>query len=70
MQFKNEITLEITKEDRNYRITMPSNAPLGEAYIVAGNFMDEIVRLINEHAEQVKNSAASEDTEENKGAES
>lgn len=68
MQFKNEITLEVTKDDeRKYRITMPSNAPLGEAYLVAGHFMDEIVRLINEHAEQVKKSEGSEAKEEDKG---
>lgn len=68
MKFKNEITLECIKDDRTYRITMPTDAGLGEAYMVAGQFMDEIVRLINDHAEQVKKAseAAQSDSKEEK----
>ncbi|NGX36860.1 MAG: hypothetical protein K1000chlam2_00005 [Chlamydiae bacterium] len=54
MKAKNDIVLEVEKEDRIYRFSMPVSAPLGEAYEVVGAFMDEIVRLINEHHEKNK----------------
>jgi hypothetical protein len=52
METKNTIVLEIQKEGRIYRMEMPTNAPLGEAYTVAGSFLDKLVDLINEHAKK------------------
>ena len=55
MDVLNEIVFEVVKEeDRKYRFTIPVDAPLGEAYEVAGGFMNEIVRLIKEHNEKVQ----------------
>lgn len=52
MKAVNEIVLEVEKEERMYRMSMSSGAPLGEAYEAVGQFMDEIIRLINEHTEK------------------
>ena len=52
MEAKNVIAFEYIKEDRVYRLDMPAGAPLGEAYEAAANFLAEMVRLINEHAEK------------------
>ena len=52
MKAKNEIILEIEKEDRVYQMSMPINAPLGESYEAAAAFLDEIIRLIKEHADK------------------
>ena len=52
MEAKNVIAFEFEKEDRVYRLQMPSGAPLGEAYEASAEFLAEIVRLINEHAQQ------------------
>jgi len=54
MLVKNQVYLEFVKEDRKYKLVMPVNAPLGEVYQATGAFMDEIIRLINEHAQQRK----------------
>lgn len=50
MEAQNVLVFEIKKEDRKYRLELPVNAPLGEAYTVAGMFLDKFVSLINEHA--------------------
>lgn len=50
MKATNEIVLEVEKEDRLYRMSMCSGSPLGEAYEAVALFMDEIIRLINEHS--------------------
>jgi hypothetical protein len=54
MEAHNRISFEIKKEDRAYRLDIPNNAPLGEAYQVIGQFMDKIVELINEHQKKQK----------------
>ena len=52
METKNIIALEVEKEDRVYRFQIPANAPLAEAYDAATQFLTEMVRMINEHAEK------------------
>lgn len=52
MKARNEIVLEFVGEDRVYRMSMPNDAPLAEAYAATGAFMDEIIRLIKDHAEK------------------
>ena len=55
MDVLNEIVFEVVKEkDRKSRFTTPVDAPLGEAYEVAGMCMDEVVRLITAHNEKRK----------------
>ncbi len=50
MEAKNIIAFEYIKEDRVYRLEMSHGAPLGEAYEAAAAFLEEMVRMINEHA--------------------
>lgn len=64
MEIKNSLSLEIVKEDNVYRMEMPAGAPLGEAYMVAGEFMDKFVELINEHAAKRKENEQSQDVQE------
>jgi len=54
MEAKNVISYEFEKEDRVYRLMIPHGAPIGEAYEAAASFLDEMVRMINEHADQVR----------------
>jgi len=54
MEAKNVIAFEYIKEDRLYRLEMPHGAPLGEAYEASAEFLAEMVRMINEHAENAK----------------
>ncbi len=54
MELKTEVIIEHQKEDRIYRMSMPANAPLGEAYEAAGLFLEEMVRMINEQAEKLR----------------
>lgn len=54
MEIKNSLSLEVVKGDKVYRMEMPAGAPLGEAYTVAGEFMDKFIELINEHAAKRK----------------
>ena len=49
MEAQNIIAFEYKKEDRIYRLQMPSGAPLGEAYESVCSFLSEIGRMINEH---------------------
>jgi len=51
MEAKNVIAFEYKKEDRVYCLTLPHGAPLGEAYEAVSSFLAEMVRMINEHAE-------------------
>lgn len=65
MEAKNVIAFEYEKEDRVYRLEMPHGAPLGEAYEATSNFLAEMVRMINEHAQNSmpKESEDEEDAE-------
>ena len=55
---------EIEKEERVYRFELPLHANLGEAYQVAGEFLDELVSLINKHAESTKKAPEEEKPKE------
>lgn len=54
MEVKSTIQFEVKKEDRVYRLDIPLNCPLGEAFTACGEFMDKMVELINKHQEQRK----------------
>lgn len=53
MKAISSIILEVEKEDRRYRMEIPVNSPLGEAYESCHVFMKEIVRLINENSKKM-----------------
>ena len=61
MDVKNKICLEYKKEDRIYKMEMDHNAPLSEAYEAACGFLDEIVKLIQQHAEKIKPQVVEDD---------
>lgn len=52
MKARKLIILEVEKEERCYRLELPESSPLGEAYEVALQFMNEISRLLNEQVEK------------------
>ena len=54
MDFRNEVVFEVKKEDRVYRMHLPSGAPLGEAYEACGAFLDKIISMIMAHSENLK----------------
>ena len=64
MNIKNKLVFEHKIEDRTYSMVMNMDSPLGEAYQAAGAFMDEVVRLINEHAQKRQDSVKQENQEE------
>lgn len=64
MEAKNVIAFEYKKEDRIYRLEMPHEAPLGEAYEASANFLQEIVKLINEHSQKMTQKDPEEKTDE------
>ena len=66
MKAKNEISFEYIKEETIYRFTMPHGSPLGEAYEAAASFLEEMVRLINEHAAKMKEKDEEESETEEK----
>lgn len=48
------LTFLIKKNDREYIFTIPSDAPLGELYDVAGEYMSLIFSRIQEVQSQIK----------------
>ena len=60
MKAKQEIAFEHIVDDKIYKFTLPHGAPLGEAYQAAIIFLEEMVRLINEHTDHTLKKA--EDT--------
>ncbi len=52
MKAKQEIAFEHIVDDKIYKFTLPHGAPLGEAYQAAIIFLEEMVRMINEHTEK------------------
>ena len=51
MEVKNVICLDNQKECGLYRLEMPANAPLGEAYAVCYEFLAKIAELINKQTQ-------------------
>ena len=51
MEQKNVIAWDTHKEGRDYRLVLPMDAPLGEAYEAAREFLAKIVELINSDVE-------------------
>lgn len=55
MEVKNELVFSVKKQDdRIYKFTIPTNAPLGESFAAAVEFRDKVVELINEHIKKQK----------------
>jgi hypothetical protein len=54
MEVKNEVVLEIKREERLYRMEFPVGAPLGEAYDVCRSFLEKLISSMVEHAEKSK----------------
>ncbi len=64
MKAKQEIAFEHIVDDRIYKFTLPHGAPLGEAYQAAVIFLEEMVHMINDHAEKtLKKEEETSDTE-------
>ena len=72
MKARKLIILEVEIEERCYRLELPESAPLGEAYEVTLQFMNEISRLLNQQVEKTnanfeeQNSKSEEVKEETK----
>lgn len=71
MKAKQEIAFEHIVDDRIYKFTLPHGAPLGEAYQAAVIFLEEMVRMIQEHTDKTLNKTKEEtpkvvDTKEEK----
>lgn len=64
MKAKQEIIFEVEKNERVYKLSMPEGAPLGEAYEASAEFMQEVVRLINEHVANLKKASGEEELKE------
>lgn len=64
MDFRNEVVFEVKKEDRVYRMHLPSGAPLGEAYEACGAFLDKIISMIVAHSENLKQKEKDIETED------
>ena len=60
MEAQKLICFEFKKEDRVYSLQMPHGAPLAEAYEASAEFLGEMVRMINEHAQQAVNKQETE----------
>lgn len=50
-------SLEIEKNDRVYRFTLPYGSPFGEAYDAAFQILQHVLKLQNEAVEQMKKDA-------------
>lgn len=59
MNQKGCVVFETTKNERNYTFCMPIGAPIGEAYDVAFEVLQELVKIAN--AESAKAERAKED---------
>lgn len=64
MEQKNVIAWEIQKEGRDYRLELPLDAPLGEAYEVAREYLAKIVELINNNLPKKEESDEPEEAAE------
>ncbi len=63
MKAKQEIAFEHIVEDRIYKFTLPHGAPLGEAYQASVIFLEEMVRMIQEHTDKTINKTEEETPE-------
>lgn len=50
MELKSIISFEEEKEGRLYRLEIPNEAPLGDAYVAVSSFLVKIAELIRDHA--------------------
>jgi hypothetical protein len=54
MVVRNEVVIEITKNERVYRFTIPLGSPFGEAYDTAYEVLYKISEMAKESAEKAK----------------
>jgi len=54
MVLKSIISLEETKNERTYILSIPAGAPFGEAYDVAHSFLQQIAAMSQEAAAKAK----------------
>lgn len=66
MKVENNVKFVIEKEERRYVLEMPVGAPLAEAYGSVGEFLDHMVKLINNHSEKIHNDEIKGEKEEEK----
>lgn len=63
MNIKKEIVLEIHKDSRIYRFTMPEDAPLGEVYDVGFQMLKQAVQLASNAIQQNESQVAAQHIE-------
>ena len=57
MEQKNVIAWDIEKGERTYRLELPMDAPLGEAYDVAREYLSKVVELVRATNSQAEDAA-------------
>lgn len=48
MEFKSLVSIEVTKGERVYRFTLPTNSPIGEAYDACHIFLESVVKMAHD----------------------
>jgi hypothetical protein len=54
MNLKSTFQIDITKNERYYTFTMPAGAPIGEAYDVAHELLQALVKMAADAAERAR----------------
>jgi hypothetical protein len=57
MELKTTLNFEVTKNERNYRVSVPLGAPYGEAYDAVFSCLEGIVEYQRKSVEQLKSQA-------------
>ena len=68
MEQKNVIAWDIQKGERSYRLELPMDAPLGEAYDVAREYLAKVIDLVQSTALNKENAEKEEAPEEQEAA--
>lgn len=66
MEVRNEVVLEVKKEERIYRMQFPLGSPIGEAYDACRSFLDKLIETMVQHAEKSKPQEPVEEKNEEK----
>lgn len=70
MEQKNVIAWDIQKGERSYRLELPMDAPLGEAYDVAREYLAKVIELVQATAQKNEDAAQEDAPAEEVAAES
>lgn len=54
MDYRSIVSIEIKKEDRAYTFLMPQGASIGEAYDVAHQLLESILKMAKDASEKAK----------------